>query len=127
MFNNKLPMLSPKNIMGLLLFIALNAWSGVASADRTTREFNLASCQAFGRLLYQKCELILLPEDSDKCTALKVSYIACLHFLDSEEILTDKNALSKLDPDPAYADELNPFSPCGYLIARLILADICNK
>lgn len=126
MFKISLNSSSPRNRMGILFFILLYAWSSIALGNRATREFNLASCQTFGWQLYHACELVPTP-DPDKCPHLKVIYIACLHFLASEEILKDKNAFSALDPDPAYANELNPFSPCGYLIARLILDDICNK
>lgn len=79
----------------------------------------LISSQGFGHVLYLNCVLAppVTQEQLVYCASLKLSYIAGLHTLNQPLLLN----IASL-PDP-YTP--NPFSPCTYEIAYLIIPDIC--
>ena len=87
--------------------------------DIIAAEAVLLTCQSTGHTLYAQCvvKVPITPDDIAVCTGLKASYTLCLAQLTAPSPL-----IPARDPDP-YA--INPFTPCTYEAAHVILYDIC--
>ena len=99
--------------------IFLASIHAVFAIDVIAAEALLLTCQSTGHTLYAQCvvKVPITPEDIAVCTSLKASYNLCLAQLTAPSPL-----IPAIDPDP-YA--MNPFTPCTYEAAHLILYDIC--
>ncbi len=82
------------------------------------RQVDLTTCQTIAKNLITMCVKSLDP-DPKVCTPLYASYVACITGLNSPRQLVYKKSY---DDYP-----LSAYSPCGYEISHLILADTCNK
>ena len=94
------------------------------------RNAELRQCQTIGYSLINTC-VDNLPPDADTCSALYSAYVACATKLNMPRPLSwNLNLNNFFEKKFDVADNMavaNPFSPCGYEISHVILANKCNN